>query len=262
MVGRSRLVGLLLGLVFTAAAAVAPVGAAASPSAPTAASTSTSPLPACSYQDVLTSRTGYADWDKTLLDPIYMVSSTYVPPDLRLASDAGITGGGKVRSIALADLRAMTAAAKAASRPIKTTSAYRSYATQASLFNSDVTRLGYDEALLHTARPGHSEHQLGTTVDFGSKKTSDTSADGDWAHTRAGRWMATNAWKYGWIMSYPFGKTALTCYNYEPWHYRYVGRTAAAQVVASGLTLREWLWQQGYGEVATTSAGAPLADAA
>ncbi len=254
MFARLRLIGALLSIVVAATfAAVAP--------APTAAATP-DPLPACSYQDVLTARTAYTDWDKSLLDPIYMVSQTYIPPDLAYASDAGITGGGKVRTLAISDLRAMTNAAKSAGRPIAVTSAYRSYAKQAELFNSDVTRLGYTGALLHTARPGHSEHQLGTTIDFKSKRTGDTSADGDWAHTKAGGWMKANAWRYGWVMSYPDGKTSVTCYNYEPWHYRYFGRTVAAQITASGLTTREWLWQQGYGVTASTGISVELAPAA
>ena len=45
-------------------------------------------------------------------------------------------------------------------------------------------------------------------------------------------------------MSYPKGKTSVTCYAYEPWHYRYVGRTRAAKIRASGLTLREYLWRE------------------
>jgi D-alanyl-D-alanine carboxypeptidase len=219
-----------------------------------AAITQVPPLPACSYQDQPTPLTSYADYARTFLDPIYTLPSTYAPIDLTYTSNAGLTGGGKVRRVALADLTAMTSAAKAAGKPIAVSSAYRSYATQASLFSSDVDRLGYDDALLHTARPGHSEHQLGTTIDFKSKKSTDTSADGDWAHTKAGAWMFNNAWKYGWVMSYPQGKTSITCYQYEPWHYRYFGRTVAAQIHNSGLTTREWLWNQGYGVAAPLAA--------
>jgi D-alanyl-D-alanine carboxypeptidase len=247
VIGRSRLVGALVGALMASTLSVAvPAGVAAS---------TTQPLPACTYADVLTPRAAYTDWDKTLLDPYFMVPSTYVPPDLVYTSNSGITGGGKVRNLAIADLTAMTSAAKAAGKPIAITSAYRSYSTQASLFNSDVTRLGYDAALLHTARAGHSEHQIGLAIDFKSKRTSDTSPDGDWANTKAGRWMKSNAWKYGWVMSYPYGKTAVTCYQYEPWHYRYFGRTVAGQIQASGLTVREWLWQQGYGLPAAVAAG-------
>jgi D-alanyl-D-alanine carboxypeptidase len=248
------LVGSLLSVVFAATAGVAAPVSAAPAQGP-------GPLPACRYDDVLTARTDYADWDKTFLDPIYKVADTYVPPDLVLTSDAGISGGGKVRNLAIADLSALRLAARAGGKPVAVTSAYRSYTRQSELFNSDVSRLGYEAALLHTARPGHSEHQLGVAIDFRSKKTSDKSPDGDWANSKAGRWMKNNAWKYGWIMSYPKDKTAVTCYGYEPWHYRYVGREVAAEIMASGLTLREWLWQQGYGE-ADAGAGLDLAPAA
>ena len=233
-------------LVFAATAVLAPAPAAAA---------DPGPLPACSYQDVPTARTDYADYDKTLLDPIYMIPAEYVPPDLVSTSNSGITGGGKVRNIAIADLRAMQRRARNAGKPIAVSSAYRSYSAQANLLQQDIDRLGYDAALLHTARPGHSEHQLGTTIDFKSKRLGDTSPDGDWANTLAGRWMKNNAWKYGWVMSYPKDKTDVTCYQYEPWHYRYFGRTVAAQIQASGLTVREWLWLQGYGLPAAFKSG-------
>jgi D-alanyl-D-alanine carboxypeptidase len=104
--------------------------------------------------------------------------------------------------------------------------------------------LGYDRALLSSARPGHSEHQLGVAIDFSTRSGEDPWTYRDFAtETRAGEWLSANAWKYGFIMSYPKGKTAKTCYAYEPWHYRYVGVAEAAAVHASGLTLREWLWQ-------------------
>jgi D-alanyl-D-alanine carboxypeptidase len=244
LIGRSRLVSALLSVVFATTALASPVSATTTQDP--------GPLPECRYDDALTARTDYADWDKTFLDPIYALPDSYVPPELVLTSNAGIVGGGKVRSIALDDLRAMAAQAKAGNKPIAVTSAYRSYTRQAELFNSDVNRLGYDAALLHTARPGHSEHQLGTAIDFRSKKTADKSPDGDWANSKAGRWMKNNAWKYGWLMSYPKDRTSVTCYDYEPWHYRYVGREVARLVTESGLTLREWLWQQGYGVAGTT----------
>ena len=55
--------------------------------------------------------------------------------------------------------------------------------------------------------------------------------------------MKANAWKYGWVMSYPKGKTSVTCYQYEPWHYRYVGRAEAKAIHDSGLTTRQYLWK-------------------
>ena len=251
---RGRL-GLLLGFVFVATVAtVAPAGAAGANSA-----TSAGPLPACRYDDVPAALTAYSDWKKTLLDPIYTLPSTYVPPGLVPTSDAGIAGGGLVRSNVIADLRAMRIAAKAARAPIAVSSAYRSYTKQAELFDAYVEDLGYEAALLRAARPGHSEHQLGSSIDFRSKLASDTSPGGDWARSRAGAWMAANGWKYGWVMSYPAGKTDVTCYNYEPWHYRYFGRSRARLIIESGLTVREWLWQQGYGDAVTGESLAPAA---
>jgi len=61
--------------------------------------------------------------------------------------------------------------------------------------------------------------------------------------TPAGAWMAEHAWEFGFVMSYPRGSFAQTCYDYESWHYRYVGRALAADIRASGLTPREFLWR-------------------
>jgi D-alanyl-D-alanine carboxypeptidase len=110
---------------------------------------------------------------------------------------------------------------------------FRSYAG-----GSDYSNL--DSAVTFSARPGHSEHQTGLTIDFGS--IGDTGLNKEWESTRAGGWMASNAWKFGWLMSYPNGKKDVVCYRYEPWHYRYVGREMAAKIHDSGLTIREYLW--------------------
>jgi D-alanyl-D-alanine carboxypeptidase len=233
----------LLSLVFVLAAAVTTFA----PSSAAAAVSQVGPLPPCTYDDVQTPYADYSEWDMTLVDTYFTVGDTYVPPDLVKVANAGISGRGKVRSLAIADLAAMAAAAKAKGKPIAVNSAYRSYTKQASTFQYYVDLLGYDGALLRAARPGHSEHQLGVAIDFKSKRTSDVSPGGDWALSKAGKWMANHAWQYGWVMSYPKDKTSVTCYEYEPWHYRYFGRTVAAEIHYSGLTTREWLWQQGYG---------------
>ncbi len=61
--------------------------------------------------------------------------------------------------------------------------------------------------------------------------------------TAAGAWMAKNAWKYGFVESYPWNKEQQVCYGYEPWHYRYVGRETAAAIHESGESSRLWLWE-------------------
>lgn len=199
------------------------------------------PLPACRYDDILTSPRGYDDWAITLVDTILRVPKSYAPPDLVRVVDVGVPGRGKVRQVIAADLVAMSEAAAAAGAPIGIQSAYRSYDEQKQVFAYWVSVHGYERALQLSARPGHSEHQLGITIDVRSDPPEDT-LSGSWGATPAGTWMRRHAWEYGFVMSYPKGRMSRTCYDYEPWHFRYVGRELAAEIRASGLTLREYLW--------------------
>ncbi|MGZ8562141.1 MAG: M15 family metallopeptidase [Candidatus Limnocylindria bacterium] len=216
-----------------------PVPAATPAPAPTTWDPNLAP---CAYTDVLTPHRAYADWARTLVDTTYMVGSTYAPPDLANTSTAGLTSGEYVRSLAIADLKEMGAAASAAGAPLAIRSAYRSYSAQVTTFNYWVKKSGYQAALLASARPGHSEHQLGTAIDFMSPGGPAPWDVADWATTPAGAWMQANAWTYGWVMSYPAGKQGQSCYQYEPWHYRYFGRTIAAAIHDSGVVPRVYLW--------------------
>jgi zinc D-Ala-D-Ala carboxypeptidase len=199
------------------------------------------PLPACRYDDILTSPRSYEDWSTTLVDTILRVSRDYVPPDLVDVSEADIAGKGRVRAVLVDDLREMTAAAKAADAPIAIQSAYRSYETQQEVFAGWVEEHGRERALQLSARPGHSEHQLGIGIDFKTAGGGDPFSD-EWQLTVAGKWMKAHAWEYGFVMSYPKGKLDVVCYDFEPWHFRYVGRELAASIHGSGLTPREYLW--------------------
>jgi zinc D-Ala-D-Ala carboxypeptidase len=225
-----------------ALAGVALLGGVVSMSAATV--DAATPLPSCAIADTLTLHRTLADWPRSLLDTRYRLSSTYAPTDLRSTADAGLNSGYSVRKHVIADLKAMAAAARVAGARLSVQSAYRSYATQKATFDYWVRVHGYDVAILESARAGHSEHQLGTSLDFRSYGGPAPWDVTDWATTMAGKWMKANAWKYGFILSYPKGKTDVTCYTYEPWHYRYVGRERAIWVRASGLTLREFLWRE------------------
>jgi D-alanyl-D-alanine carboxypeptidase len=237
---RPRLVALLLVALVATGLAASAVSAAPA-------------LPSCKIADVYTAHRGYSDWARSILDPRLRLSSSYRPSDLRSTSTAGLNSGLSVRSFVIADLKAMAAAAKSAGARLSVQSAYRSYSTQVSTFSYWVRVSGYAAAVKSSARAGHSEHQLGTTLDFKSYGGSAAWNYADWGTSAAGRWLKTNAWKYGFVMSYPKGKTAVTCYAYEPWHYRYVGKTTAAAVKASGLTLREYLWRKQNTPTATPS---------
>jgi zinc D-Ala-D-Ala carboxypeptidase len=221
-----------------AAAALVGAGLLAVPAATPRAALGVGPLPPCELIDVLTIPRGYDDWRITLVDWNLTVGRGYRPPDLVSVSGAGVTGGGQIREVAFDDLKAMAAAARASGTPLGNVSAYRSYRTQKALFNTYVKGYGYDRAVTFSARPGHSEHQLGLVLDFADAGRGEFVSE----KAGAGRWLARNAWKYGWLMSYPKGKSKVACYSYEPWHYRYFGRDLAKAIHDSGLTTREYLW--------------------
>jgi D-alanyl-D-alanine carboxypeptidase len=237
----NRLRALGIGLVFGAALLALP----ASAPPPVAA---LGPLPPCHLGGLPTVPRDYDSWSTTLVDWILTVGKDYVPPDLVPVGEAGIAGGGLIRQVAIDDLGAMARAAAEAGTPIAVSSPYRSYDEQVDLLNSGAAAYGFDSAIWFWQRPGHSEHQLGLAIDF-KTKGGGSPLVGDWATTPAGRWMAENAWKYGWVMSYPKDENGarplfseITCFHYEPWHYRYLGRDIAAKVHDSGLTIREYLW--------------------
>ncbi len=179
----------------------------------------------------------------TVLDRTYALPPGYAPDDLVPASTAGMAGssGTKlVRAVVVDDLAAMRSAWEAAGLTVTIESAFRSYAGQSATFDAWVARLGPAGALLRTARPGHSEHQLGTAIDVTSSGWA--GRFGDWAAESAeGGWMAAHAWEHGFVMSYPPGAETQTCFGYEPWHYRWIGREAAAAHRSSGLRLRPFL---------------------
>lgn len=184
-----------------------------------------------------------ADPVLTILDRSYALPADEAPDNLVTAAAAGFSGASAaklVRSVVVEDLAAMREAWEAAGLAITIESAYRSYASQAATFETWSARLGPAAALLRTARPGHSEHQLGTAIDVTSQGWS--GRFGDWAAESAeGAWMAAHAWEYGFVMSYSAGAEDETCFGYEPWHYRWIGREAAAAQHAAGTPLRRFL---------------------
>ncbi len=116
---------------------------------------------------------------------------------------------------------------------------YRSYSTQEALYNGYVASDGQAQADTYSARPGFSEHQTGLTADVGDRNSGCIIMT-CFGTTRAGQWIAANAANYGFIVRYPEGKDAITGYQYEPWHLRFVGISAAQGIVKSGLTMDEY----------------------
>jgi len=117
-------------------------------------------------------------------------------------------------------------------------SAYRSYSAQVSTYNNWVSTLGQEGADLTSARPGYSEHQTGLAIDI-SALPAKCSLDQCFADTPQGVWLAANAFTYGFVLRYPDGLTATTGYEFEPWHYRYVGVELATEYHNTGATTLE-----------------------
>lgn len=120
------------------------------------------------------------------------------------------------------------------------TTAYRSYGFQQILYDNNVKKLGVEEADQISAKPGQSEHQTGLAVDV-SSPSADYQLTEQFGETLEGIWVREHASLFGFILRYPSGGKAVTGYNYEPWHLRYVGRTAAAIIHRESLTLEEFL---------------------
>ena len=115
----------------------------------------------------------------------------------------------------------MAEAARLEGITLTASSAYRSYDYQREVYNRNVREMGQEAADRESARPGYSQHQLGLVADFGS-------IDDSFAQTASGRWIAANASRFGWSLSYPEGFEEVTGYRWESWHYRYTGKDLAA----------------------------------
>jgi D-alanyl-D-alanine carboxypeptidase len=122
-------------------------------------------------------------------------------------------------------------------------SGYRSADTQETLYESYVSEQGQPQADKYSARPGYSEHQTGLAADIVSNDNYCYLQE-CWANTPEGKWLASNAHKFGYIVRYLKGKQSITGYNYEPWHIRFVGVDTATKIYNSGKTMEEYFGLQ------------------
>jgi len=161
---------------------------------------------------------------RALVDKRHSLPTGYAPNDLVTLTDSSYRvnrNGLTLRRAAATALDEMAKAARADGVTLVASSTYRSYEYQTQVYNRNVREMGQTAADRESARPGHSQHQTGLVVDFGS-------IDDSFATTAAGRWMAANASRFGWSLSFPDGYEAVTGYRWESWHYRYVGKTLSA----------------------------------
>ncbi len=155
-----------------------------------------------------------------LVDKTHALPSDYEPDDLVSLTEYDLSLNRRdleLRRAVMPDVLAMTEAARSNDIELVFSSCYRSYSYQETVYNRHVEQLGEEQAKRESAKPGTSQHQLGTTIDFGSITPA-------FAETPAGKWLYRNAWRYGFSLSYPAGQEELTGYMHEIWHYRYISR--------------------------------------
>ena len=141
---------------------------------------------------------------------------------------------GKLTSDTQSAFNEMVAAAKKDNISLDISSGYRSYSTQKGLYDKYVARDKQEGADTYSARPGHSEHQTGYSLDVNM-------ASSKFTGTKEQKWLAAHCAEYGFIIRYPKGKEDITGYQYESWHIRYVGKELAKEITDSGLCLEEYL---------------------
>ncbi len=154
-----------------------------------------------------------------LADKQHSLGAEYKPNDIVMLTDYPdlviSRDDRSLREILIPDLLRMVEDAHKEGLTLLISSAYRSYEYQDRLFKWNVEQNGLETAERESARPGTSQHQLGTAIDFGS-------ITDEYAFTPSGMWLLDNAWKYGFSLSYPDGYEYLTGYRYECWHFRYI----------------------------------------
>lgn len=183
------------------------------------------------------------DWKLVLINKQHSIPEDY---ELKLGT---IAGSMQCDERIVDELLAMLKAAGEDGVSLTVCSPYRSSDRQVMLFERKITRymklgMSYMEAYQLASQavtvPGNSEHEVGLAFDIVGDGY--TSLNAGFGKTTAGKWLAENSKKYGFILRYPKGKEYVTGIEYEPWHFRYVGKDAATLIMDQGITLEEF-WE-------------------
>lgn len=171
-----------------------------------------------------------------LVNKYYYLEEDYIPANLEELSNQYALNNMKMVKEAKDAFEEMSKEAKKNGLKIIAMSTYRDYAYQTNLYNNYVKKDGKEAADTYSGRPGFSEHQTGYAVDVYNDDKSYT----DFHLTEEFKWMQENAKNYGFILRFPQGKENETGYQYESWHYRYVGLEAATYITEKNITLEEY----------------------
>lgn len=171
-----------------------------------------------------------------LVNKYYYLEEDYVPNELEELSNQYALNNMKMVKEAKDAFEEMSKEAKKEGLKIIAMSTYRDYAYQTDLYNKYVKQDGKEAADTYSGRPGFSEHQTGYAVDVYNDDESYT----NFHVTEEFKWMQEHAKEYGFILRFPEGKENETGYQYESWHYRYVGLEAATYITEKNITLEEY----------------------
>ena len=183
---------------------------------------------------------------RVLVDRAHPLPPGYVPEDLVPLWIYGVPTLGNdvlLRREAAEHLGRLVSAAAADGEELVVASAYRSYVDQQVSYARLMSIYGTDAGEM-SAYPGHSQHQLGTAVDFTNAAAS-YEVWQPFGNTSASWWLREHAPEYGFVLAYPHGKATETGYRWEPWHYRYVGAKNVERLEESDLSLQEFLAREG-----------------
>jgi len=168
------------------------------------------------------------------------VPITLVKPDVPPTREA-LSENIYMQPVAAAALEELFAGAKEDGFTLLATSGFRSYSTQKAIFERKLDKMSERAANASVAKPGYSEHQTGLAMDVEGEASLGIGLVDDFGETPEGMWLAEHCHEYGFIIRYPKGKTDITGYIYEPWHIRYVGKEAAAEIDALNVTFEEYI---------------------
>lgn len=172
-----------------------------------------------------------------LVNKYNYLTEDYVPENLENIQTTYARSGMQLVKEAKEAFEELSESAKKDGMNVIAMSSYRSYDYQVNLYNNYVAEDGKEAADKYSARPGYSEHQTGLAVDVYNLDLPYTSFE----ETEEYNWMQENAYKYGFILRFPEDKVDITGYQYESWHYRYVGKEVAKEIKDKNLTLEEYL---------------------
>lgn len=181
-------------------------------------------------------KTNLDDGFLMLVNKFCELSSDYLPTNVKEISSRYAYSDNFILDDVLDFYKEMFKAAETDGAKLVISSGYRSYQDQEETYNQYLKARGRDYVNSYVALPGHSEHQTGFAFDILTLGANTSNFE----ETKEFSWLKNNAYKYGFIMRYPKGKEKITGYQYEPWHYRYVGKEVALKIHEEDITFDEY----------------------